>query len=389
MKLQEYQEYNYNYNFIDIKDLITNKEKYIRPDISPIIDYLWSRNILARPYYTDSEVRIRLGTLSKENKERLEEIKRNRQNSISDLNANIILSDNNEIDISNNYRKGQKNQISKDVVDLLFNFQIQDIQSDGYMTIEQFLSVHTGLTKTIKNPNKISEPKFEDYENTKEGLEKYIYDTAKYDSEPDYITVFAENEERNPDDYDLNTKKGVIDYINDIKYTKRYKEDTPISVKEAAPKLENYNLDTEEGRKKYIEDNKEYQIRYSNFIEVKPPEEYLKDFKPFNNDNNEIFYSYKENTPIFIKKATPKLINYDLYTEEGRKEYIKDHEKYQKMYSKYIEAVTTKKDSTNKDYTFYDCYDKEEGKIYYCIELYDAHKRFKELMKEINNNNHK
>ena len=334
----EVQEFTYNDNFDDnfatIAEMMANPKEFIRQDISSIIKYLWSMNILARPdkiSRTDSELTISLGTLSDKNTKVLSEIQeeiRNltaeeadtRQNKINFSRNTSYLACSNVIRIPPWSKLSPNNKNSKEITNLLFKLTMQDIPREGYMTLDEFLSKYKpGLTKTI---NQDENPDFDgDY--TLEGFQRYLDAQRQYTSihrpaTNNRIAVFIGNENlANPSRYDLETKSGCQKYIQDMKDRIKYTEDAPEWVRNMEPKEENYD-----NFEDYINDIKKHVANNSQFIRLKTADEYLKDFKPF----------------------------------------------------------------LDADYTFEDCYDEEEGKVFYSKELYEGHMRYKGLMENLAEN---
>lgn len=243
--------YYFDTDTMPIEEIMNHPEQHIIPTNLSIIKHLWSLNILAKQ---DGDIRvshtfINLGILSKENEDILKEFKE--KNKVIDETKPFITSDN-AIKMPPGYNIYDDDEDVNQILELLSRFELQDIQRDGYMTMDQFHSKYTNIVKLKRNEHKFSEPN------------------------PEY-----------------------------------------------------YNLDTEEGIRKYLDDEAEFNRKYSanepNYIQVfdknkatKPADKYLKDYKPLQ----------------------------------------------------------------DQPYTFYDCYDKEEGKIFLSRKLYEAHMRYKFFVKE-------
>ena len=156
-----------------IQDVMANPREYIIPENLKAIEYLWDMNIMTKQTndYENEDSWIAIGMLSKENEDIYNEMRNNK-----------IFRDPRTPGILTQYGNGFRIPIkpgTKDTFETflqLFNqFQVQDVQRDGYMTIDEFYANYTDCWKVIHNPYIDLEPKFEDYENL------YTYREARRD----------------------------------------------------------------------------------------------------------------------------------------------------------------------------------------------------------------
>ncbi len=151
---------DYAYVSMPINEVMDNIEKYVIPENRKIIEYLWDKNILTTQTnnYDNDFSWISLGELSEENNRIFWDI------------ANTVDGDELEVPKFTTYKAisipilpGTKDTFEdfKPLVDLL---KYQDVQKDGYMTIEEFYINYTDCYKIIDNPHNIKEPQYEDYD---------------------------------------------------------------------------------------------------------------------------------------------------------------------------------------------------------------------------------
>ncbi len=151
-----------HYVAIPIEDVMKKPEKYIIPENLKAIEYLWNLNILTTMTndYNNDYSWIALGVLSEENYQVLDYI--SKMSEMGDYSKPGVLdSYGNGIRIP--LEPGSKDSFG-DFMELLKLFKIQDVQRDGYWTIDQFHSKFTGCVKMGINPYYDAEPKLEDYD---------------------------------------------------------------------------------------------------------------------------------------------------------------------------------------------------------------------------------
>lgn len=187
--------YYFDTDTMPIAEIMNHPEQHIIQSNLPIIKQLWKLNILARQD-GDSRVPhtfITLGILSKENERILREFKEN--NKVTDETKPFVTADN-TIKMPLGYNITDNTEDVNQILKLINELEPQDIQRDGYITIDQFHSKYTNLVKKARNEHKFSEPRLEDYNlDTEEGRRKYLDDEAEFKrehstNEPEYIQVF-------------------------------------------------------------------------------------------------------------------------------------------------------------------------------------------------------
>lgn len=156
----------YEYVSTDIKTVMDNIDEYVIPENRRSIEYLWDKNILTTQTnnYEDSFSWIGIGKLSDENhKIFLDYVNKTKDN--IEINS-VKFTDYNAITVPVIPGKDTF-EYFKPLIDL---FKIQDVQKDGYMTIEEFYLYCTDCWKVIDNTEKIDipEPQLEDYDSIEE-----------------------------------------------------------------------------------------------------------------------------------------------------------------------------------------------------------------------------
>ena len=146
---------NFDYVSFPIEEVMDDIERFVIPENIRAIEYLWDMNIVTymNNNYDNETSWITIGKLSKENRNIFNKIinERNRENSKLRLPyvgygpGGIII----EINV-----KPQEGGIDtfeqfKELIDL---FMFQDVQSDGYITLDEFLILYTDHFKRIINP---------------------------------------------------------------------------------------------------------------------------------------------------------------------------------------------------------------------------------------------
>lgn len=157
----------YSYVSMPIKEVMENMEEFIIPENIRIIEYLWDKNILTTQTnnYEDSFSWISIGELSEENSEIFWRL----VNEMLVLDEKMAPKFTTYKGISVPIVPGTKDPFEefKPLIDLL---KPQDVQKDGYMTVDEFFLNCTDCWIVINNPNygKVQEPQFEDYDNIKD-----------------------------------------------------------------------------------------------------------------------------------------------------------------------------------------------------------------------------
>lgn len=166
--------YKYSNTAMPIQDVMANIEEYIIPENRAIIEYLWDKNILTTLTndYENDFSGVKVGKLSEEN----EEIFRKMVLETQKLDRTIFPTFTSDRVITVPIVPGKEDTFEafKPLVDLLKD---QDVQKDGYMTVDEFY-ISCGCYDIINNPNRnIEEPKYEDFPNIHEykvAVEKYL-----------------------------------------------------------------------------------------------------------------------------------------------------------------------------------------------------------------------
>ncbi len=323
-----------NDNFATIAEMMANPKKFIRQDISLIIRCLWSMNILARPdkiSCTDSELTISLGTLSKKNTKVLSEIQeeiRNLTTEEADTRQNKINFSRNTsyLACSNVIRIPHWSKLSPNNKNSkeITNLLCKLTMQD--IPREGYMTLDEFLSKNkpglTKTINQDENPGFNG-DFTPEGLQRYL------DAQRQYTSIHRPA-----------TNNRIAVFIGN----------------ENLANPSRYDLETKSGCQKYIQDMKD-RIKYT------------------------------EDAPAWVRNMEPKEENYDNFED-----YINDIKKHVANNSQFIRLKTADeylkdfKPFLDADYTFEDCYDEEEGKVFYSKELYEGHMRYKELMKNLAEN---
>lgn len=165
---------NYTFLSTDIKTVMENINKFIIPENQRAIEYLWNMNILTTMTnnYDNNTSWIIIGKLSKENEEIFFEI----------INKNIK----NGIKITHNSKgfelpiKPGTKDIFEDFLPLFNFFKFQDVQKDGYMTIEEFFLNFTDCYKLVyKQSNSLENTKIYRYKDNITSSKVKIIDYSK------------------------------------------------------------------------------------------------------------------------------------------------------------------------------------------------------------------
>lgn len=152
----------YEYVATDIKTVMENIGEFVIPENQRIIEYLWDMNILTTHTndYDNDFSWVAIGELSYENQKIFWEY----VNKTMSLDEKSFPKASNNRSFSVPIKPGTKDTFDdfKPLVDML---KYQDVQKDGYMTIDEFYLNCTDCWDIIDNPeyNPLPEPNYEDY----------------------------------------------------------------------------------------------------------------------------------------------------------------------------------------------------------------------------------
>lgn len=199
----------YQYSVVDMKFVMNDPEEYIIPENLEACKLLWSKNIFTMMCnnYDNVNSWITLNCLSEENKKIFDEmaaIDERFGSTWGGFGFRIPIKPKPGADTFEAF---------KELIDL---FPMQDVQKDGYMTAEEFMTFYTDCFKMEINPEHktIAKPKIEKYTD----MARYSKDfTAYVDSVnvPTRIRVFD----------DSKMTKSVEEYIAESKFAGLYDSD--------------------------------------------------------------------------------------------------------------------------------------------------------------------
>lgn len=152
-----------------IQEVMANPEAFIIPENLDAVKYLWSMNIVTQQNndYENEDSWIAIGMLSKENEEIFTRLRNDEK--LQDPSKPGIL-DHHGRGFRVPVKPGTKKTI-EDFLPLFSMLKFQDVQRDGYMTLDEFFARYTDCWKQIDNPYLELEPSPEDYmDNPKEYL---------------------------------------------------------------------------------------------------------------------------------------------------------------------------------------------------------------------------
>lgn len=158
-----------HYTAMPIQDVMANPSKYIIPENLRSIEYLWNMNILTTQTndYENNDSFIAIGMLSKENAEVFNEM-------LNDMEYRKPGCPGMLMQYGNGFivpvKPGTKDPF-EDFLPLFNKLQMQDVQRDGYLTIDEFYSRYTDCWKLIRNPYLGLEPSPYDY---KDNIQEFI-----------------------------------------------------------------------------------------------------------------------------------------------------------------------------------------------------------------------
>ena len=191
-----------HYVSMPIQEVMNNPTEYIIPENLKAIEYLWDMNIITTQTndYENEDSWITFRGLSPEN----EEI-------ITKLRNDVQWLDESKPGICNHHGVGFRIPIKPGIMDTFPYFKelfkllkYQDVQKEGYMTIEEFYCNYTDCFKVVKNPYLGQDPKPEDFDSIDEYLKKANEFVRLYPNTPT-IKVFDPSK----------TKKSLEEYLEE------------------------------------------------------------------------------------------------------------------------------------------------------------------------------
>lgn len=192
------------YGSLPIEVVMENPGLYIIPENISAIEYLWNMNILTRQTndYENDDSWISLGMLSKENEEIFSRL-RNDPNYLDQHNAGVLLEYGYGFRVP--VKPGTKDPLDE-FLPLFSELKMQDVQRDGYMTLDEFYAKYTPCFKVIDNPYLALEPNIDNCSSVDEYREKLNdYKRMRYPDTPT-IRVFDETK----------ATKSLQEYLADV-----------------------------------------------------------------------------------------------------------------------------------------------------------------------------
>ena len=206
-------EYAYRYSVIDIEYVMKDIDEYIIPENQAACKLLWSKNIftiMSNNYeneHGDCDFSwIALGDLSEENQELFDRLLTEKDPRVAIFRTKKI------IKLPTAPRKGVDTfEAFKEIIDL---FSYQDVQKQGYMTIEEFMIRHTNCRKTELNPEhlKAVKPNLSDFNGDVIAYSRAFDEYVQYESAPSEIVSFDETK----------MIKSFKEYVDDSMYAGLY-----------------------------------------------------------------------------------------------------------------------------------------------------------------------
>ena len=179
-----------HYVSMPIEQVMADPDEFIIPENRRAIEYLWDMNIITQQTndYENEDSWIALGMLSKENDKIITKMRNDMQ--FSDPQKPGILL-HHGLGFRVPVKPGTKDTFD-DFKPLFELLSMQDVERDGYMTLDEFYSRYTDCWKQIRNPYLELEPKIENYEDPREWLEaSHDYYRKKYPQTP-FVRVYDE-----------------------------------------------------------------------------------------------------------------------------------------------------------------------------------------------------
>ncbi len=154
----------YGYGKVDMMEVMNNIEKYIIPENREACKLLWSKNIftIMCNNYDNEESWITLSTLSEENQKIFDNMSKKNKcfgYTFGGIGLIIPIKPCKGVDIYSNFKE------------LIDNFCYQDVQNDGYMSLEEFMIYYTDCYKVMDGKRVFDEKKM------KRTYEEYVYDS--------------------------------------------------------------------------------------------------------------------------------------------------------------------------------------------------------------------
>ncbi len=202
-----------HYVSMPIKKVMDNPSEFIIPENIDAIEYLWNMNILTTQTndYENDDSWIAIGMLSKENSKIFYEM-RNNDIFLKDDAPGVLIHHGNGFRVP--VKPGSKNTL-ENFLPLFKMLKFQDIQRDGYMTIDEFFSNYTNCWKVIKNPYLDLEPKLNDFENIDDYIDaSFQYHSMRY---PNMETIRVFDQEK--------AVKSIKEYIEEAGFLECYDEE--------------------------------------------------------------------------------------------------------------------------------------------------------------------
>lgn len=199
----------YQYSAVDMKFVMENPEEYVIPEVLEACKLLWSKNIftvMCNNYENDHSW-ITINTLSEENQKIFDSfvgVDERFGTTWGGIGFKIPIKP--EVGVSTY-------DAFKEVIDL---FSVQDVQKDGYMDVETFMTFYTDCYKMISNPEYVysEAPKREDFLDESAFFESLLKHMDA-NSVPKTIRKFDETK----------MVKSLDDYINESKFKDFYDAD--------------------------------------------------------------------------------------------------------------------------------------------------------------------
>ena len=163
---------SYTYVAMPIKDVMADIDRYVIPENREVIELLWSKNILTKQtnnYYDDFSW-VEIGDLSAENHDIFWGLAN--KNKGKDEKKEPLFTIYGAITVPIVPGTMDPYESFKELIDLL---KFQDVQKDGYMTIDEFYIECTDCYKYVENPNAstLEVPKPEEYEDMRDYSNAY------------------------------------------------------------------------------------------------------------------------------------------------------------------------------------------------------------------------
>ena len=142
---------NYRHLSMPIRDVMADIDKYVIPENKAAIEYLWAMNILTTQTnnYNNETSFINIGKLSPENEDLLWNLYNTEFINADKLPKIGIVYGGRGIEIAVKPGSGDTLEAFKPLID---RFAYQDVQEDGYMSIDEFFIKYTDCWIEVNNP---------------------------------------------------------------------------------------------------------------------------------------------------------------------------------------------------------------------------------------------